>query len=146
MRPRPRWPEVLTRIEAPCFLDVLRPLADLGGALSLAIDPPSPRERRALWRSALKLDDVAPDIASIARLADEFQLGVSDIEAVAARTRAALAGRKPSVDQAGDDDEDEPSGCRCLCRASLGILRGASCARARGSHPLGNAARDTGRR
>ena len=109
VRPRPRWPEVLTRIEAPCFLDVLRPLADLGGALSLAIDPPSPRERRALWRSALKLDDVAPDIASIARLADEFQLGVSDIEAVAARTRAALAGRKPSVDQAGDDDEDEPS-------------------------------------
>lgn len=90
-RPRSRWPAALARLEVPCFVDVRQPLADLGDAPSLTIDPPTPPERRTLWRHALALDAAAAQERAVARLADEYRLGVSEIDSVAAGARGDAA-------------------------------------------------------
>ena len=106
-RPRPRWPQALARLEAPCVVDVRQPLVELEAAPSLALDPPSPSERRALWQQALAIDDVIPDEASVAQLADEFQLSVSEIKSIAGRARRA-ANWAPHVSEGEGDSEATP--------------------------------------
>jgi hypothetical protein len=91
---------LLRRLGGPRFIDTRQPLADLDNATVVAVEPPTPAERTALWADALGVDS-ADSAKMLDRLGGEFRLSASRIVGFATEASITLAGA-PLIERAWD--------------------------------------------